>query len=102
MNGEFDVMAPTSVLSNPAHSGNSLIPDPIDQQPALAMALVKQVFDPTIEQLPKLGRASCLLEVPEQGPGAPIERPQLEGAKGRAVAPLGPIGAGPAPELVGA
>jgi hypothetical protein len=77
MNGEFHVMAPTGVLPNPAHSGDRLIPGPIDQNPALAMALIEQVFDPPVQQLAELGRASGLLEVPEQGPGAAVERPQL-------------------------
>jgi hypothetical protein len=82
MNGEFHVMASTGVLPNPAHTGNRLIPDPVDQQPALAMALIEQVFDAPIKQLAELGRASGLLEVPEEAPVAPVERPQLQGAKG--------------------
>jgi hypothetical protein len=41
------------------------------------MALIEQVFDPSIEQLTQLGRASGLLEMPEQGTSAPVERPHL-------------------------
>ena len=77
MNGEFHVMAPTGVLPNPAHSGYRLIPDPIHQHPAFAVALIEQVFNPPIEQLAELGRASGLLEVPEQAPGAPVEWAQV-------------------------
>jgi hypothetical protein len=77
MNGEFHVMAATGVLPYPAHSSNGFTPDSIDQHPAFAVALIKQVFDPPIEKLAQLGRASGLLEVPEQGPGAPVERSQL-------------------------
>ena len=81
MDGEFHIMAPAGVLPNPAHPCNRLIPNPIDQQPAFAMALIEQVFDPPIEQLAELGRASGLLEVPKQGPGTPVERSQLQGTK---------------------
>jgi hypothetical protein len=77
MDGEFHVLASTGVIPNPSHSGNRLIPGPIDQQPPFAMALIEQVFDPSIEQLTQLGRASGLLEMPEQGTSAPVERPHL-------------------------
>jgi hypothetical protein len=73
MNGEFHLVAPTGVLPNPAHSGNRFIPGSINQQPSLAMALIEQVFDPPIEELTQLGRASGLLEMPEQGTIASVE-----------------------------
>jgi hypothetical protein len=75
MDGELHVVASPGVVPNPAHPGHRLIPGPIDQQPSFAVALIEQVFNPSIQQLAELGRASGLLEMPEQGTGTSVERP---------------------------
>jgi hypothetical protein len=93
-------MASPRVVANPAHARNRLIPGSINEQPAFAMALIEQIFYPTVKQLAQLGRTSGLLEMPEQGAGALVQWPQLQGSQRRTTAPFGLDGSGPAPELI--
>jgi hypothetical protein len=77
MNGEFEVVATTRVLSKPAQAGHGLVTGCIQEHPAPAMALFEQIVAAAVEQLAQLGRAGGLLQL-KKGPG----RAAVEGAKG--------------------
>ena len=99
---QFHVVAAAGMVTDPAHGSYRLFPAGIDQHPAPAMALIEQIFDAPIQQLPQPGRAGCLLQMPEQGGAAAVQRGELQvGRQGPVEAALAGEGA-PAPQPVGA
>jgi protein subunit release factor B len=100
MEGEFHLMAALGRVGEPTRPGNGFAAGGIHKHPAPTLALVEQIFDATVEQLAQVGRATGLLQVPEQGGRATVQRPELQRrrhGRGRECR----FGA-PAPEAIGA
>jgi hypothetical protein len=66
IDGQLDVNAPTGVLTDQTDTGHGNVAAGLDQQPAMPLALIEQVFNPAIKNLSQLGRTGDLLEVPQQ------------------------------------
>ena len=57
---------------------NGLLAGAVKQHQAGLLALIQQIVDPTIQELPQLGRQGGLLQLPHRLGGAPVQRTQLQ------------------------
>ena len=100
MHAQLDLVTTARVIGDPASPRHGFVAVGIDQQPAVATAALQQVLNAAIEHLAQRCRAGGLLQMPEEGSVAPMQRPQLQGGwqggQGRSVADR------PAPEPLGA
>ena len=74
VNAQLHLVAPRRVIGDPAGCRHGLIALGIDQQPAVTATALEKIFDAAIEHLAKGSRAGGLLQVPEQGRIAPLQR----------------------------